>query len=610
MKIRCDNCGAKYSIADEKVKGKVFKIRCKKCSNIIVVRGATEEGEDPAGDDAYQGQGAAGGFGDTPVWHLVIDREQVGPMTAAEVRDRFAAGEIDSETYTWREGFGDWVRLGNVDEFTDLAQVSAPAAAAPAPAAVAAPTPLASAPSEEAAWGGGPTPIAEQSWSPAGSPSTDGGGMFPNEATAVEANAAAMAAAASGGATREDPLFPDDDVQSPAGPGDDAVPMTAQRGENSVLFSLSNLQALAMGGGGRAPQSTASPSAGMGGISPAASRGNGVMAKQGSSGLIDIRALAPSSGSGAIGGDPLPGIGGFAPVVAAPVMIPAPISERPAWLLPVALGGGVVVLALIAVVVVLLIRDPEPAKPPVIAAAPTTGATVAGATATGTPATGTPATGTPATGTPATGTPATGTPTTGTPAAGAATNAAVAAKSPTAAVAENTASSKARSARRARSSRHARKPSRPARQTVVARAPEPPARSTRSRRGKDSLDDLIDDALGPKGKRNAGGSAAARPSRSSAPDPSLPETLGHSQIQSGMRRIKGHVQNCYDRFKVPGLANVQVTIEQSGRVSTTRVKGIFSGTPTGACVQAAVRRARFQKFRGKPITFTYPFVLR
>ena len=39
MKIVCDNCGAKYSIADEKVAGKVFKIRCKKCTHVIVVRG-------------------------------------------------------------------------------------------------------------------------------------------------------------------------------------------------------------------------------------------------------------------------------------------------------------------------------------------------------------------------------------------------------------------------------------------------------------------------------------------------------------------------------------------------------------------------------------------
>ena len=38
MKIECDKCSAKYSIADEKVRGKTFKIRCKKCSNVIIVR--------------------------------------------------------------------------------------------------------------------------------------------------------------------------------------------------------------------------------------------------------------------------------------------------------------------------------------------------------------------------------------------------------------------------------------------------------------------------------------------------------------------------------------------------------------------------------------------
>jgi len=38
MKIVCDACQAKYSIADEKVQGKAFKIRCKKCGHIIVVK--------------------------------------------------------------------------------------------------------------------------------------------------------------------------------------------------------------------------------------------------------------------------------------------------------------------------------------------------------------------------------------------------------------------------------------------------------------------------------------------------------------------------------------------------------------------------------------------
>jgi hypothetical protein len=40
------------------------------------------------------------------------------------------------------------------------------------------------------------------------------------------------------------------------------------------------------------------------------------------------------------------------------------------------------------------------------------------------------------------------------------------------------------------------------------------------------------------------------------------------------------------------------------------VKGIFAGTPTGACIQAAVRSATFSRFRGSPVTFDYPFILR
>ena len=48
MKIVCDACQAKYSISDDKVQGKVFKIRCKKCSNIIVVRGGAGAAEPAA----------------------------------------------------------------------------------------------------------------------------------------------------------------------------------------------------------------------------------------------------------------------------------------------------------------------------------------------------------------------------------------------------------------------------------------------------------------------------------------------------------------------------------------------------------------------------------
>src|SRR5258708_32320249 len=139
MKIVCDACQAKYSISDDKVQGKVFKIRCKKCSNIIVVRGSAaaaepapspqQEKETHVYDYGYQGGAPQA---DDAVWHVVINQDQVGPMTVTEGHARFNAGEIDVETYVWRDGFCDWSPLNQVDVFAAFA--AAASAAVPASA--------------------------------------------------------------------------------------------------------------------------------------------------------------------------------------------------------------------------------------------------------------------------------------------------------------------------------------------------------------------------------------------------------------------------------------------------------------------------------------------
>ena len=111
MKIICDSCGTKYSISDDKVRGKVFKIRCKKCSHIIVVRGGETAGPRRP---RRRPRAVEGG------WHIVVDGEQVGPIPEADVRARIERGEINADTYIWKEGFADWVKLSAVPEFADL----------------------------------------------------------------------------------------------------------------------------------------------------------------------------------------------------------------------------------------------------------------------------------------------------------------------------------------------------------------------------------------------------------------------------------------------------------------------------------------------------------
>ncbi len=687
MKIICDSCGTKYSIADEKVKGKVFKIRCKKCQHIIVVRGTSDDGPVDQGDAGQQPGAGGGDFGDTPVWHVVIDREQVGPMTVAEVRDRFSGGEINADTYIWREGFADWVRLSTVDDFADLdgggGAGAGVAAAAPAAAGAwgdaAAAQPASGGDAgwgADDAWGagagagagaggmavgaggvdagggdaaggggafgglgdqeggalgaggigavggggafsglgdaGGGGSDADQGAFGAGDqgaamgggdlfgaaapqPAADPGGVFaapaadPFSAPAPEPAAPAgggdLFGGGGGGGGQQ--LFPDDGEQQaaagqPEGEGDGDVQMTGQRGENSVLFSLSNLQHLAMGSKPTAASTISSPTNG---------------AKDGAgSGLIDIRGMAASTApaSSTAGGDEdLPALGGFsAPVAAAPVLMPAVADERPKWLLPTIIGGGSLLLIAITVLVVVLLTKEDP---PVVT--PPAGA-LAGAGVTN-PETGT--------------------------AAKQADEAKTGATEKAATTGDKGDEGKAdegkgaKAVKSGKASRRTRRKSgrrRSSRRRPSARAsrdePTSPPRKSRGKRGKrgkrDALDDLIDGALG-GGRRKP---KRARAARAAAPAASsnLPESLSRSQIQGGMRRIKGRVQRCYDKFKVPGLANVQIKIGRNGRVGSARIKGIFSGTPTGACVVSAIRSASFPRFKGSPITITYPFVLR
>jgi predicted Zn finger-like uncharacterized protein len=55
MKFICDQCKTKYSIADQKVAGKVLKIRCKNCGEIIIVK---ESRRLPEEDTDGEGEGA------------------------------------------------------------------------------------------------------------------------------------------------------------------------------------------------------------------------------------------------------------------------------------------------------------------------------------------------------------------------------------------------------------------------------------------------------------------------------------------------------------------------------------------------------------------------
>lgn len=381
--------------------------------------------------------------------------------------------------------------------------------------------------------------------------------------------------------------------------------MTGARNENSVLFSLSNLQDLAMGKSAE-PVSVGSDLGQAAGEAAEPVGGDG-------SGLIDIRAMAnlsaPSVAADSDSGfDDLPSLGSFSsPVTAAPVLMPTVEDEKPKWVLPLVIGMGFVLVGLVGLVVYLAVFKTVPTPQTRLADNSVTN--------------------------PASGDDSDEPETKKTEAAkdeakkvddnsakpteetgdktGDETTAEAKGDTKTADTAAG-AKPKAKRARKGRKGRGRRggRSTRTASRGGSSALPAAPARRAPSRgkkgpKKRDSLDDLIDGALTGGKKRKPRKKAPA----ATASD-NLPESLTKSQIQGGMRKTKTRVQACYDRFKVPGLARVSITIGRGGRVSSAKVKGVFAGTPTGDCVKKATRSARFPKFKGSPITITYPFILR
>jgi hypothetical protein len=94
-----------------------------------------------------------------------------------------------------------------------------------------------------------------------------------------------------------------------------------------------------------------------------------------------------------------------------------------------------------------------------------------------------------------------------------------------------------------------------------------------------------------------------------AVDPALPASLTPDDIRSGMAAVRGAAQACYGKFQAKGLVKIRAKISPAGQVTSAEASGDFAGTPTGACVAAAVKGAHFPKVSGQGLTVTYPFML-
>jgi predicted Zn finger-like uncharacterized protein len=237
MKITCQACQSKYTIADDKVLGKVVKIRCKKCGATIFVNGS--DGSTTTGSDAdheplsrYRAEGPAEG------WTVNVAEGDQRTMTDEQVVAAFRAGSLSGETFLWKDGMPDWVPLRETGEL--FLTCTGAATASPGTAKVAASQ------HRSAELLGAPAQNARQD---AGAPggSNGSGGAFPGAAAARRAGGRGAGVDLFGGVAQaggEADVITSAPAKIPQ-PHEGPQKPTGARNESSVLFSLSAMTAKA-----------------------------------------------------------------------------------------------------------------------------------------------------------------------------------------------------------------------------------------------------------------------------------------------------------------------------------------------------------------------------
>jgi hypothetical protein len=84
--------------------------------------------------------------------------------------------------------------------------------------------------------------------------------------------------------------------------------------------------------------------------------------------------------------------------------------------------------------------------------------------------------------------------------------------------------------------------------------------------------------------------------------------LSREEILTAMKGIRPRIKDCYRQYGQRGMAWVRVEVGGGGAVTSATVTGTFADSPTGACVEAAVKTAHFPT--SEKLAFRYPLPVR
>jgi hypothetical protein len=84
--------------------------------------------------------------------------------------------------------------------------------------------------------------------------------------------------------------------------------------------------------------------------------------------------------------------------------------------------------------------------------------------------------------------------------------------------------------------------------------------------------------------------------------------LSRTDIQTVMRQVQGKASACRERAFESGTADIKLDVAPEGSVVSVSLAGKYAGTPTGTCIERAVKAAAFPPSAG--LRFDYRLLVR
>ena len=132
MQIVCDQCGKKYKTREKKTKP--FKIRCTQCPNVFIIDPTKLPDEEATRQVSTEMAAsllkpkAEAPAAQVNEWYAVVQDQQAGPFNLGQLQEMWSQGQLNAQSYVWREGMAGWEPITSVPELAQLHSAASAAA--------------------------------------------------------------------------------------------------------------------------------------------------------------------------------------------------------------------------------------------------------------------------------------------------------------------------------------------------------------------------------------------------------------------------------------------------------------------------------------------------